>query len=923
MKSKFFCFNSHAVKIASSIFVFSFFFGNSIASWDPDPDSDGIPTTSDLCPRIYDPQQSDTDNDGIGDYCDPDYARPALNSKITDLRIEHITPYGAWLHFTAPYNTDFWGWYATAAWSKNPDELKTLEGFNNAANRGDSLNIGRIHASYGEKNLYPIILTQLTPNTTYYVAVTRGRASDGYDPRISNIVSFKTTQISLPQPLAAHPRVYVTPTYIQQLKARRANKDAGWVKWEDAIRARTNVAVAENDAGFCFDAALLYLVTGSGQDRTKAISLLNDGISYWENNTLRNNQFRWANARLGVCVDLLWNDIDAALRNRAISAFLDDDEYNITERDLRLGDTDEYASFPRNWIVDGLVACNASGIEPSLSERACKVLETGHRLWHGVQLVKARRDRGMYAQSGGFKPDGTSYGQGTQLYWLETFLALANAGESLEPYGPYIQNSLLSMFIHLLTPTQKGYATIGDIEAYTNNFDIEPNSYQLRRANGGVLGLFSGVLSKAGRNQAAGWAKFLGSRLFNPTQFKADGNSIYRLLFESDSIPARNYSGSLDTFFHAEGFGVVFDRTSWKENASYLTFRAGWNRVDHVHADVGHFQFFRNGKWLTHESIAYDGEASCLGHNIWVMKINGDSNGACPNSFGQNYYGQSDNTKSLILRTSSGTTYTYVTAEMAGAYNTFMETDIRNFESIQRSLLWLKDISGNDIDTLLVFDRIQTTPEAESNAIGYSQYHVDAEPTIDGTQAKIALGDQQLIVDVVTPTSATISNIQPAGGPGGNGDHAIYTHRLKISPGKGKGFVNSLTVLRGSRSGLKLEQPVPVSNDLLQGAFVQGTLVLVPKSQIQEKEASLTSTTIDVPTTQPIKLLVAGLEPEAGYTLNAVQQGSKLILTLGEHGNIKTDKGGILGVYINSSRKILPLDIASNLFSSSFEANDN
>ncbi len=41
--------------------------------FEPDGDEDGIPDEEDLCPSVYDPDQRDSDFDGIGDACDPDY----------------------------------------------------------------------------------------------------------------------------------------------------------------------------------------------------------------------------------------------------------------------------------------------------------------------------------------------------------------------------------------------------------------------------------------------------------------------------------------------------------------------------------------------------------------------------------------------------------------------------------------------------------------------------------------------------------------------------------------------------------------------------------------------------------------------------------------------------------------------------------
>jgi hypothetical protein len=45
---------------------------------DTDTDGDGVPDYQDNCPNVYNPDQSDSDNDGIGDECDVDYLITAL-----------------------------------------------------------------------------------------------------------------------------------------------------------------------------------------------------------------------------------------------------------------------------------------------------------------------------------------------------------------------------------------------------------------------------------------------------------------------------------------------------------------------------------------------------------------------------------------------------------------------------------------------------------------------------------------------------------------------------------------------------------------------------------------------------------------------------------------------------------------------------
>ena len=50
-----------------------------------DFDSDGVPDNQDNCLKIVNPDQTDSDNDGIGDECDIDYLRTALQQCRTAL----------------------------------------------------------------------------------------------------------------------------------------------------------------------------------------------------------------------------------------------------------------------------------------------------------------------------------------------------------------------------------------------------------------------------------------------------------------------------------------------------------------------------------------------------------------------------------------------------------------------------------------------------------------------------------------------------------------------------------------------------------------------------------------------------------------------------------------------------------------------
>ncbi len=871
--------------------------------WHPDPDGDGITSEVDLCPDIYDPIQGDADGDRMGDLCDPDYAAPVENGPITDLHAEHVTPYGAWLNYRSPKSSEY-GLEMVVAWSTDAEELRSLSGFSQAVARGDS-RLMRFNVDYGHKLPIPIMLTNLEPSTRYYVAVTEELYEGLADPP-SNVVEF-TTAAEPPITLGStYPRVWANPALIEALKARHSGGDQAFSAYRDTIGERALSAASFPGSTYepekhCAAASLLYLITGEASYQEAGQTLFEIALEIWEGSTLDENQYRWADAVLGICTDLQWNELSPQERERAVEAFVEDDENIIAELNL-IDDTDAYASNARTWLIDGLVGCEAPGISAGTSARACAVLEVGKRAWFGVQLVKARRNAGRFAQSGGALPDGSFYGPGTSSYWMQSFWALSNAGISPATYSQFIENNFLSHFVYPLTPSGLGYTTWGDVEGFEGHFDIEPNSFPIRSGTSRLMAMHLGLLDTAGRATSASWARWLLQEQFGDERDEA---AAAGLLFVTDEIQPKDYKDELPLSYLTSGFGLFFDRLSWLVDSSMLFFRAGWTGVDHSHGDQGHLQFYRRGRWITHEAVGYSGPASSgWGHNVLLLQRKLDEG----DETGQFYMPGVVQSDQKVLRASAQSGHTLAIADITGSYLSD-ENDSDYYQAVQRSVLWLKG-DGAGPDNLWIYDLVDPGPSAPGNYERRWVMHFDEAPVTSGNRASLELSaspaDQAVEVHFVHPAGVGLS-VVPGDGSPGDFPGRLYLPHLVADPQLDGSKLRMLTLLRVSDAGTAAADPQGISSAEFIGALSGGDLVLFSKTAASGIVDGVPQGTVEVDAAGDLRAWITGLIPSAKYDVTATRQGEKLTLTVKVGQALPADAGGMVAVNIAAGGEVSPI----------------
>lgn len=870
--------------------------------WHPDPDGDGVETGADDCPYVYDPNQEDSDGDGLGDVCDPDFAPPTEDGPVTDLVAEHVTPYGAWLRYTST-RSETYGWGGHVVWSETAADLDSLASVQQVVDRGDSQTFNT-DALFGEPPHRPVVVTRLDPATTYYLVVVREDWT-GLVDEISNVLEIRTLPPPPVVPSATRPRVFATPALLQTLADRHQAGDLSWTAWYDELSGRVLQAGAEPESvyaasSYCAQAAVLYHATADSQFLDAARVLFDLLVVHWEDNELAGNQYRWANANLGICLDLLWDELTVAERDRAATAMLEDDEHHVFDDPPRVDDTDEFASVTRTQLLHGLALCDAVDLDPVLADRGCVVLEAGLRSFYGRQRVKARRDRGFWAQSGGYLPDGSDYGQGTSFYWLQAFWGLTNAGAPAAEYAPWIQHNLLSMVVHALSPTRYGYYTQGDVEDFSYNYDLEPSSFQLEDSDSSLIALHQGLLAAGGHATEAAWARGLADDLWEPY---GGPEALWHLLFDHDDLPGTDYRDALEPAFWDSGLGLFYDRTSWDSDASFFVHRAGWSGVDHSHQDLGHFQLYRAGQWITHEAVAYDGDAATAdGHNVLLLQQaqnEGDADCVCQ------ILGRGA-APSRVIRASVGGAHALVTSDLRGCYRSFYyHSDY--YDAVQRSVLWLKTDGGGSPDYLVVFDLVDTAADAPTDLTRQWLLQLDAQPALSDNVATATLsgpaGDQQLDVAAVLPATASLARHSPQGQPD-DYPGPLYNHRLIIDANTDTPALRFVTVLRAGDAPLPVLATQAIESADLVGASVGRHVVLFANRALawdpnHETAASVTAT-FSAPTA-PFTLWLSGLAPATTYDVALSDSGGELTLTVSPGATLTTDRAGLLSVAVDAS----------------------
>jgi len=503
---------------------------------------------------------------------------------------------------------------------------------------------------------------------------------------------------------------------------------------------------------------------------------------------------------------------------------------------------------------------------------------------------------------GGLLPEGLEYSPqtasyATQFLWAMQTAQIPNADQFVDQA---FWNSFITAYLHFISPVPAVVNVGGEmVSAYQPSWYGDAQNYFLPDFID-VFSALAHVLNNAEPSNALRWIEIntalggldrLRGRVGNPDDFRSA--ILYFLLLNPNAPAPSDPRPALPLDDFVSGLGRIYSRSGWDANASWFTYRLGWNSVDHQLADGNHFEFYRKGEWLTKGRSGYadtaEGIASSEFYN--TLCIANDRPDRDESDWridlwkrGSQWNYVSAGNPQLIAH-SFNPAFTYATGDATNLYNSAYE-NVTDVSHASRSIVWLKP------DHAIVYDRAETKSSGR-----FKRWWLElAQPaTVNGNQATAhTAGGQQLLVTVLLPSGATLQAINTTE------QHIVDTtaigetmsNRLMTEASGNPQAVRFLHVLQGADAGVNADAVALVQSDdgLWEGAAVHGAVILFARVLGQTLSTSLAYTAPAGVT----KHIITGLTPGASYNtrIETISNGLHVVVTPGTQ--VQADSGGVL-----------------------------
>jgi len=510
-----------------------------------------------------------------------------------------------------------------------------------------------------------------------------------------------------------HPRIWVTPEKLAELKARAAANTPEWQELKQVVDRYLDPksALPEGDYAFVANFGLVYLVTGDVKYSDRSIQVMKENAVRIADDRVTPTRCDIHTGSRGIVFTAVGYDWNYGRLTPQDRAFFVEKMNGWTDIALKKG----WLGFPaHNYYYDFLISEALVGLATAHeNDKAPDYLADARRRFETTTLPLLA----SYGK-GGYWGEGLYYGSCLK-YVLEYAEALKTAtGEDLNDRLSYFDEQV-EVFKHATLPDFSGVYPSGDWTGSWGGDNARPwlvliqNHLKDPQKKEHVEWWLQKMIPKV-RHSYAMWTDFLEH---DPEQ------------------KATAYVDGMLTDYLAEGAGLLFARSDRTTEAVWVSFQAGDKVTDHQHRDQNSFSIYHKG-WQAREPGSWWSWTSF--HN--TITIDGKN---------QVEGNRTRNPDARLVRYEPGPDYTYALGEASQAY--LLEDGTRLLDKFEREFVFLKPRH------VVVFDRIQA-----ANPNSAKNWHLQSASPFDinANRATTTTGGGRLFLTGLLPQGSRMTQEQ-------------------------------------------------------------------------------------------------------------------------------------------------------------------
>src|SRR3989339_516001 len=555
-----------------------------------------------------------------------------------------------------------------------------------------------------------------------------------------------------------HPRLYFTDS--AKLTAARA-----W--YQNNPFTPSSLSPAEQ--------ALHYLLSGNTASAQTAINWLMNYSIASESEGGKRDQARWNGENVVLVFDWAYDQMTASQRatimsrwNTNMAEFLGFDWGGV---DMPFNNY--YWGYLRNALEWGIATYGESGNNANyFIDQAITTRFAGTFVSHANTAGK-----------GGLPMEGSQYGPYLLGYPIIPFTSVNNYGLNLYNETNFYKEAVFNL-IHATTPKE---TITNSLAASHAIFPYADDEFFLGNSGESFYALYGAENIGNFMTTAANiWSGLAVGQYAREYLNKYSPNAFYAVSSLDNSGTARSFT-NLALDYYASGQKHFYTRNSWNENSTVVNLQMGSpNAAAHHHRDNGSFQIWRNGRWLTRETVSY--VDTFIGFNNSGTAMSADAithNAILFEGIGQAGVGYADG-PSNVVRLESRSNYSYTAVDLSNAYRAHASDyteggkprdDNPHAKSLIREFLFIKPL-----ETLVVFDRMESTAYDRGTELGtetpmvndaslvrktfVAHFEDSAVLSQSGNNYRARLGTEEVRISTLVPSNPAYVLVADEGGDG-------------------------------------------------------------------------------------------------------------------------------------------------------------